>query len=128
MASIRRLLKDYIADNGMPSTIENIDELFAKLVSEADEPDIDKAIRFYQQNAFTNALISLGYYRSGAGCVCNEKCEDPGMIYVLASRAKEQTRRMGRRYKKFGKLANEVYGQMIFDVGDDNELIISEAK
>lgn len=128
MASIHKLVREYVADHGMPSTIDHIDRLFAEIVSQADEPDPEKAIRFYQQNAFSNALISLGYYRTGRNCVCNEHCTEPDMMYALASRAKERTQRMGKTYKKFGRLANEIYGQMLFDVDDDNELVIKEAQ
>lgn len=128
MASIRQLLKEYIAQHDNPTTIENVKQLYEFIISQADEPDIEKAVNFYQRNAFSNALISFGYYNSGGGSVSNEFCEDQGKLMFITREVEKRICRYGRRFKKFGSKTNEIRGQLVFDIGENDELIIREAR
>lgn len=88
---------------------------------------MEKAITFYQLNAFRNALISQGYYRSGEDAVCNEFCEDLDMLRYIAQKANSQARQLERRYVRYGKRVNEISGQMEFDLSGE-EPVVREAK
>ena len=112
---------------GNPPLITGVNELRKRIIEEADKPDIEKAITFYQVNAFRNALIQLGYYRSGNDVVCNDNCDDVKMLRYIAARANSQIRQFEKRYVRFGKKVNEITGQMEFDLSGD-EPVVREAK
>ena len=126
MATIRELVKEFIADHDNPSTIIGVNQLREEICETADKPDIEKAIKFYQQNAFTNAMISLGYYRSGEDTVSNDHCEDLDRLRYIAFKANSQLKQVGKRYKRFGKKVNEMSGQRVFDVDESNSLTIKD--
>ena len=127
MATIRELVKEHIADLGNPPSITGINEFRRRVIEDAEKPDVEKAITFYQLNAFRNALISQGYYRSGEDAVCNEFCEDLGMLRYIAQKANSQVKQLERRYVRYGKRVNEISGQMEFDLSSE-EPVVREAK
>lgn len=128
MASIRCLVKDYIASHGNPSVIKDVDALYFDVIRSADKPDIGKAIAFYQRNVFRNTLLSLGYYNGGENDAVNVDCDDADKLTYVAYKAKKSIMEAAKRYKRFGYRVNEISGQMVFDVGEDGELVIREAK